>query len=627
MTSSLQDLIHSLDPKSLPRILQIQSGFYNEGSIYEKLSHECCLSTGDVIKVVGIKVKKILASICKNEEPGFYPTTVELPLNYPVLCRVVADKKPYAKVEEIVNKVVIGRTLPQHPCFFCATDFTVENLTIKQGEKIIFSSVENSNGILTVNCGVIRDDQIHVFALPLSQEGDFFEWEDDKIYTLMEIVEWKIPRTRSRTVMFINTCKAGNSIRSLPLDFNGSVILTPVYEVQALMKFQKEIIHFPSDLDVEVKDVTDCYNVNTFLQPLSLKDILKRTCSEFPITVAVIESSIGNKQTCNLLSPGREIVIYKKCQARRFLASEIKNDSCRRHFLIPTSYKGKFKRIPREFPTAYDLEIARSMKEKLCVVATKAFESSDEELCSVSIGDRFVIPKCQTSETAEKGNKKVENALACEKIISPNKAYKNVLLPMCMEGGFVEIIHDKKQYELLEICKDFQLPFNVKVSIRDLSTQEDILDSVPCLQLEEEIIDSYLLISSFHNPIEIWEVPVYRLNISFQLLRKQAEDVVCFPIKSAVEEITEEQYYMTRKYENLATNPPPRPPKHHNIMFTPNIPRWNRPHSVTVIHMARSETCWQWGTSTHSVNVGSPCHFSGRRNIQLLPWQSGSWHD
>uniref|UniRef100_A0A8D0DMH6 Thymocyte selection associated n=1 Tax=Salvator merianae TaxID=96440 RepID=A0A8D0DMH6_SALMN len=85
MTSSLQDLIHSLDPKSLPRILQIQSGFYNEGSIYEKLSHECCLSTGDVIKVVGIKVKKILASICKNEEPGFYPTTVELPLNYPDL--------------------------------------------------------------------------------------------------------------------------------------------------------------------------------------------------------------------------------------------------------------------------------------------------------------------------------------------------------------------------------------------------------------------------------------------------------------------------------------------------------------------------------------------------------------
>nr|XP_028577568.1 protein THEMIS [Podarcis muralis] len=566
MASSLKNFIHSLDPNSLPRILQIQSGFYDEGSIYEKCGHECCLSTGDVIKVVGLKVKKVLASNCESEDDAsFCSTTVELPLHFPGLCRIVADKTPYVSVEEIVKKVLIGSTQLQHPCFYCSKDIKVENLTIKRGEKIIFNSVEVSNGILTVHCRLMRDGQLHAFVLPISQEGDFYEWEDDQTYTLKEIAKWKIPKSRSRRVTFTHICKARNSTNLLPVDFDGCIVLTPIYEVQAAMKFQKETVYFLSDLDVEVKDVTDCYNMHSFLQPLSMEDILERTCNEFPIVVAVIEGSVRNKQSYNILCPGREIVIYKKCQATRILASEIKGDSYQRHFLIPTSYKGKFKRRPREFPTAYDLEIARSVKEKLHVVATKAFESPYEGLSSVSIGNQFLIPQCQLSEVVDPGKKKVENALACEQILSPNETHKSILLPMCMEGGFVELVHDKKQYELLELCKYFRLPFKVKVSLRDLSIQEDILAGIPCLQLEEKITDSYLLISTFSNPTEIWEAPVHRLNMSFQLLSKHAEDIVCFPTKSIVEEITEEQYYMMRKYGNQATNPPPRPPKTHKV--------------------------------------------------------------
>ncbi|XP_061479783.1 protein THEMIS [Rhineura floridana] len=561
MASSLKDFIHSMDPNSLPRILQIQSGFYDE--VYEKYSHECCLSTGDVIKVVGLKVKKVLASNYESEDTGFCSTTVELPLNFPGLCRIVADKTPYANIEEIVKKVLIGSTQLQHPCFCCSKDVKTENLTIKQGEKIIFSSVENNNGILTIHCGVMRDNQLHAFVLPVSQEGDFYECEDYQIYTLKDIAEWKIPKSRSRSVTFTNTCNAVNSSSLLPIDVDGCVVLTPVYEVQAMMKFQKEKVYFLSDLDVEVKDVTDHYNIHSFLQPLSMEDILKRSCNEFPIVVAVIEGSTGNKQSYTLLHPGREIVIYKKCQATRILASEIKGDAYKKHFLIPTSYKGKFKRRPREFPTAYDLKIARSMKEQLHVIATKAFESPHKGLSSVSIGDQFQIPQCQLSEIVDLGKKEVENALACEQILLQNKTYKSVLLPMCMEGGFVELVHDKKQYELMELCKDFHLPFNVKVSIRDLSIQDDILAGISCLQLEEEIVDLYLLVSTFSNPTEIWEAPVHRLNMSVQLLSKHAEAIVYFPTRSIVEEITEEQYYMMRKYESQATNPPPRPPKTH----------------------------------------------------------------
>lgn len=49
----------------------------------EKLGHEHCFSTGDVIKVVGLKVKKILASSCETEDASVCPATVELSLDFP----------------------------------------------------------------------------------------------------------------------------------------------------------------------------------------------------------------------------------------------------------------------------------------------------------------------------------------------------------------------------------------------------------------------------------------------------------------------------------------------------------------------------------------------------------------
>ncbi|KAG8148111.1 hypothetical protein E2320_022910, partial [Naja naja] len=132
----------------------------------------------------------------------------------------------------------------------------------------------------------------------------------------------------------------------------------------------KEIVHFHSDLDVEVEDVTDHYNINTFLQPLSVKDILEKAETGSPFVVAITEGSFGNKHSYNFLCPGREIGNSKE---------------------------------NREFPTAYDLEIASNMKEKLHVVATKAFDCPHEEMCSVSIGDEFLIPEYQKSQAVEYG--------------------------------------------------------------------------------------------------------------------------------------------------------------------------------------------------------------------------------
>lgn len=49
--------------------------------------NECCLSTGEVIKITGLKIKKIIAEICENIEGCVSPEPFELPMNFPGILR------------------------------------------------------------------------------------------------------------------------------------------------------------------------------------------------------------------------------------------------------------------------------------------------------------------------------------------------------------------------------------------------------------------------------------------------------------------------------------------------------------------------------------------------------------
>ncbi|XP_010624036.2 protein THEMIS isoform X2 [Fukomys damarensis] len=566
MAVSLEDFVRSLDLRTLPRVLEIQSGIYFEGSIYEMSGNECCFSTGEVIKITALKIKKIIAEICENIEGCESPQSFELPMDFPGLFRIVADKTPYLTMGEITRTIQIAPGRRGHPCFYHQKDINMETFTIKQGEQITLNSVEDINGEIMVNCGIVRNHQNHSFTLPVTQEGEFYECEDEHIYTLKEIVEWKIPKNRTRTVKLTDFAHKWDSSIPFPEDFDGALILKPVYEIQGVMKFRKDIVHILPSLDVEVKDITDSCDAGWFLQLLSTEDLFEMTGKEFPIVAEVIEAPQGNQLPRDILQPGRTIVIHQKYQASRILASEIRSNFPKRHFLIPSSYKGRFKRRPREFPTAYDLDIAKSEKEALHVVATKAFPSPHEELSSVSVGDQYLVRLSETTEVLCEGRKRGVNFLACEKILTTS--CEAARLPLDMEGGFVEVIHDKKQYQISELSKQFRLPFNVKVSVRDLSIDEDILAATPGLHLEEAISDSYLLISDFANPKECWEVPIGRLNMTFQLVNYLSRDMQSGTVRALVEEITEEQYYMMRRYESSVLHPPPRPPKHSSVKDT-----------------------------------------------------------
>ncbi|CAB1340267.1 unnamed protein product [Coregonus sp. 'balchen'] len=544
MAMTLDKFTRSLDAKSLPRVLQIQSGYYFQGSVYELYGGEWSFSYGELLKIIGINITRLIVEL---QSEGSKSMIVNLSLDYPGLFRIVADKRPYASIQEIVDSVRIGPECLGHPEFHCPEELQLAEGTIQAEESFRLTALRTEHEDSHVDCEVTRKDSKHIFTVKLSHTGEFYECADDQFYTLRELVEWKIPKGRKRTVTWAKSLPSKEKcVSELPEDYSGELVLTPVYELQTVSKFGKNVVFIPSTLDVEVLDVTEECDGDCFMQPLSFRDVFAKPSEFFPFRAEIIE-------------PPSQVIVHSAYQAKRILASEIRSEAQRR-FLIPVSYNGRFKRRPRTFPTAYDLEVAKSDMEQLHVVATKAFETHYEGLSSVLVGDQYLVHKRETSEVIYGGKRKTVEALACEKIVG--KKYEAVLIPMCLDGGFVEVVHDKKQYMLSEVCQRFALPFNVKVSMRDLSVKEDLLAGATGLQLEEEITDPFLIVST-PDLAQCWEVPVNRTNMALQLLERWNGPKLTQgkAVPSAVEEIGEDCYFTLRRYVNTSVLPPPRPPK------------------------------------------------------------------
>lgn len=553
MTTTLQAFVQSLDPKTLPRVLQIQSGFYQGGSHYELSGNECSLSTGDLIKITEFKVKKVIATY---NEHNMLPAA-EFPPDFPGLFTIVADKNPYRSIEEIVQALHIGSLHYGKPTFYSQSELHVGDITIDKGKSIILNSLEEINGVKSVACKVTIEGTIHSFILPLSHTGEFYECQDENIYTLKEIVNWKIPKNKPRTVILKDMGNCKKMFYSALI--KGMMVLKPVYEVKTRTQYGGFFILL-SDLDVEVLDVTQHCDLKPFGQILNTQNIFDKTTNEFPLVAEILEGPLKHCNAYEVLRCGQRIIVHKKYQADRIIASETTSDTPKRHFLIPSSYKGKLKRRPRFFPTVYDLNIAKREMVELFVVATKSFHPVNKEFSSLSIGDMLQVKKFKSCEILIEGTKTVVDTLECTK--TNNGDSVKVILPLYVEGSFMEIVHDSKQYSLSELCKHFQLPLNVKVSVRDLFTVgEDVLANTSVLKLEEQITDSYLLVSLYDKPEDVWELPVFRLSISFQVIGHFNGKIFSSPTKTNIEEINEEEYYMVRRYENYVQLPPPRPPK------------------------------------------------------------------
>ncbi|KAM3614251.1 uncharacterized protein V6R79_011673 [Siganus canaliculatus] len=453
----LQQFIASLDNSCLPKILQVCSGVYFQGSIYEISGSEVCFSTGDLIKVISIELQSVCCEDIVNNEK------FELPITHTGLFKVVPEEMPYSTVEEMLSLRPVGLESCLPFTFTSCSKMTFDNFTLGAGRTLTVLSIERHEGKeAQVRCLFRGQQEVSVeVCVPLSLKGEFMECESEESFTLQEIMS--LPCLRSRRFRFINTTK-----------YEHPLILTPVYQVQAIMNLRKNVLRFPSSLEVDVVDVTEQSKDVHFVTPLSLTEVLSKPEQSFPAVVEILERletrSLFKCHWLPELSQNSRLVFHKTGTSPMILLSSPKSRKAQQYFLVSQQYGGRFRKRPREFNSVYEVYVASNHATCLRVSVTKNCEEVEEEgLPALSVGEQLQVIRCERIELPEnsRGQKESVEALLCERIQEPDddeddddddeeeekrvEERETLFLPLYMQCHFVEVLSDNKKYKLKDL--------------------------------------------------------------------------------------------------------------------------------------------------------------------------------
>ncbi|KAM6935565.1 protein THEMIS2 [Lycodopsis pacificus] len=567
----LQQLIASFDNSCLPKILQVCSGVYFQGSIYELSGSEVSFSTGDLIKVISIELLSVCCEDIGNNE------TFELPINHTGLFKVVPDEMPYGTIEELVSLRPVGLESCLPFTFTSRSKISVGDFTLGADRALTVLSIERHEG---------QEDQVrcHVrgqqgasaeVCIPISSQGEFKECENEERFTLAEIMS--SPSLRSRQFRFVNTTKCERPL-----------VLSPIYQVHAIMSMRKNIFKFPSSLEVDVVDVTEMCNDVNFVTPLSLTEVLSQPEESFPTVVQVLEGpetrSLFRCTWLPELSKNSHLIFHKIGTSAMVLISSLKSRKTQQYFLVSQQYGGRLRRRPREFNSVYELYVASIQAPGLKVGVTRSFEGDEEEgLPALSVGEQLEVVRCETMELpcdSRQGQKQAVEALLCQRLQEPDdedddddddeKEVKQgdekeeIFLPLYMQGHFVEVIADNKKYRLKDLGQQFSLPLDVKVVSRDTELETDPLFGFACLRIEEALLEPTIQASFLHRPDHCFEIPTKWLSMSVSFTQDALPWPSGQPPKchvNRVTEVTDTFLYEFHKQGNSDAAPPPRPPK------------------------------------------------------------------
>ncbi|XP_045401756.1 protein THEMIS2 [Lemur catta] len=547
----LQDFVRALDPASLPRVLRVCSGVYFEGSIYEISGNECCLSTGDLIKVTQVHLQKV---VCENPGTG---QTMELTPSFQGYFTALTSPQSYGTLEELVSATTWSSK--QLPIYFTSTHRIItEARVVTEDELLIFEAVEMHLKTRCARCVLGLGNQQVILHLPLSQKGPFWTWEPSAPQTLLQVLQ--DPALED----LVLTCP------TLPWNF---LVLRPQYEIQAIMHMRRTIVRIPSTLEVDVEDVTASSQHFHFIKPLLLSEVLARG-GPFPLSVEILEVPEGPPiflgPWAGSLRKGQRLCIHGLASPPWRLLASSKGRKVPRHFMVSGAYRGRLRRRPREFPTVYDLLGAFQPGQPLRVVATKDCEGETEnsEFTSLSVGDRLEVLESGQTYRAQGGDTDV---LVCQRLSDQTgeedceeeaKCQEQILLPLYFPGSFVEEMNDSRRYSLADLTAQFSLPCEVKVVAKDTSHPTDPLASFLGLQLEEKITEPFLVVSLDSEPGTCFEIPPWWLDLTIVEVEGQpGRPAGPLPV-ATVEELTDAFYYRLRKLPACGIQPPPpRPPK------------------------------------------------------------------
>lgn len=328
-----------------------------------------------------------------------------------------------------------------------------------------------------------------------------------------------------------------------------------------------------------MEDVTASSQHIHFIKPLLLSEILAQG-GPFPLPVEILEVPEGPpiflSPWVSSLQKGQRMYIHGPALPPWRILASTKGKKAPRHFLLSGAYKGKMRRRPREFPTAYDLLGALQPGKSLRVTTTKDCESEgveSSEFISLAMGDRLEV---LGSGQAYGVHGKDIDVLVCQRLNDEAEEdefeeevedQERILLPLYFPGGFVEEMTDGRRYSLADLTAQFSLPYEVKVMTKDASDPADPLPSFLALRLEEKITEPFLVVSLDSEPAMCFEIPPQWLDLMVvkaeELPGQRAESVPTV----TVQELTEAFYYRLRKLPTLESEaPPPRPPKSKSLM-------------------------------------------------------------
>uniref|UniRef100_A0A672S9U5 Thymocyte selection associated family member 2 n=1 Tax=Sinocyclocheilus grahami TaxID=75366 RepID=A0A672S9U5_SINGR len=444
--------------------------FFLSGSIYELSGSEVCLSTGDLLKIIGLE---LLSVSCEEIETG---ASFELPTGY--------SGEP-----------------------------------LNNSKKKFGPPSESYCNLHRVNTG---------------RELDAWKWSWNKYLFTIEF-------------LYLHTVR-------------------------------KNVVKFPSSLEVEVQDVTEQFQDLVFITPLSMTEVASQPMESFPTMAEILESPEGNTFfNCSWfeeLQRGRRLVLHSYGTTTMILASTPKGRKGKQYFIISESYGGRMRRRAREFGSVYELHLASSQSPGLKVSVTRHCEAVEEEgMPALSVGEQLEVLGMALMDGLKDSSgaaQKIES-LICKQTMELDDEdeedeeddSKEISLPLFMAGHFVEKLSDNKKYKLTDLASS-SLPLDIKVMTRDKELEKDPLMGLPALKLEETFTETTVLTSLPNKPDWCFELPVRWLQMSLCFtsdhLPWSSNESPELHVET-VTEVTEKFYYEYHKLISKIEEPPPRPPK------------------------------------------------------------------
>lgn len=162
------------------------------------------------------------------------------------LFKVVPEEMPYSTVEEMVSLRPVGLESGLPFTFTSDSKMTFGNFTLGARRALTVLSFERREGEENqVRCRVEGQQEASAeVCIPLSSRGEFYECESEECFTLRQIMS--SPCLRSRRFRLINTSKSEQIL-----------VLSPVYQVHAIMNCENLLILIFFNLKIKIKIVCE----------------------------------------------------------------------------------------------------------------------------------------------------------------------------------------------------------------------------------------------------------------------------------------------------------------------------------------------------------------------------------